>query len=157
MITYSYTQVVIRRSTTDLAPPSTRSTMTDASEPRPEHRDDPGDDAGRDDARPAGNDLQALRAHPSLADMARRGRDLDRLPVATTAWAFIAATAGSLLLLGYLGAVVVAVGTAAGLSLVASALVHRNVATARAVLRTVALGLVGWVVMIVVVVAPAAA
>lgn len=126
--------------------------MTDAIEPQPERRDDAGHDPGHD-----GTDLQALRAHPSLSGLAHRGRDLDRLPVVTTAWAFVAATAGSLLLLGYLGAVVVAVGTAAGLSLVASALVHRNVAAARTVLRTIALGLVGWVVMIVMVVAPSVA
>lgn len=130
--------------------------MTDATEPQPERRDDTGHDTGPG-AGPGRNDLQALRAHPSLAGLAHRGRDLDRLPVVTTGWAFIAATAGSLLLLGYLGAVVVAVGTTAGLSLVASALVHRDVAAARTVLRTIALGLIGWVVMIVMVVAPSVA
>jgi hypothetical protein len=119
--------------------------MSDAFDPHPEHGHD---------SRHTVDDLRALRSHPSLAGLSARGRDLDRLPVVPTAWAFVVATASSLLLLGYVGAVVVTLGTTVGAALTASALLNRDVAAARAVLRTTAGGLTGWILLIAVVVRP---
>lgn len=95
------------------------------------------------------DDLEILRAHPSLADIADRGSRLDRLPIRSAAWAFVGAVLVTVLFAGAASAVFVVVTTALALALAAGLVRAGETGAARATLRYTCLGLLAWVLLIV--------
>jgi hypothetical protein len=93
-------------------------------------------------------------AQADLADLARRGARLDRLPLVGTAAAFTVSMFVSNLLFGLAGIVLVVVVVALPLMLTAVLLQDGAVAAGRSALRAVIGVLVGWAVLAVLLVPP---
>jgi hypothetical protein len=117
--------------------------MSDSSHQTPDrHRPD---QAGRHH-RPS-TDLDLLRSHPSLAPLAGRGRQLDRLPTARTAWALAGTLSISMATLGAVSAGLVVLMAFLAVAFTASALAAGNLPAARRVLDLTRACLLAWVVV----------
>jgi hypothetical protein len=122
------------------------------SDAQPEHPEGPEGGAGGARPRRPGfrhppADLDLLRTHPSLTSFAGRGWHLDHVPAASTGVAFAGALLVSLLSFGVPGALLVVLALVLVVPLAASALAHRDVVAARAVLRVARGVLLVWVVV----------
>ncbi len=93
---------------------------------------------------PRSHDLEILRSHPSLTDLARQRWALERLPTVSTGWAWCGAILTSLLSFGVASAAIVVV--AMGVLIVLTALVVSvdDRRTARIMLRVARSVFVIW-------------
>ncbi|HEY6797138.1 MAG TPA: hypothetical protein VI248_20900 [Kineosporiaceae bacterium] len=93
------------------------------------------------------DDLDVLTRIPSLASLARRGWQLDRLPTTSVALSFAAAVLITTLAFGVAAAIPVILATLVALLLAASATMMKDVGAARTTLRITRVGLLGWVLL----------
>ena len=90
-------------------------------------------------------DFDVIARIPSLASLARRGWQLDRLPTTSVALSFAAAALTTSLAFGPLATLPLILATLVALMLAGSATIMRDVGAARTTLRVTRLALLAWV------------
>jgi hypothetical protein len=92
-------------------------------------------------------DYDVIARIPSLASLARRGWQLDRLPTTSVAVSFAAAVLTTSLAFGLPATLPLILATLVALLLAGSATIMRDVGAARSMLRMTRLALLAWVLL----------